>query len=500
MLRTVILGLINLGSFLMVYNIYGFVRYARRIKKMNTWGNQNAILYIPITLLVMFLLGYLVVGFFGKPDLIIAGILFFGSVFVFVMYLMLSRITDRIVKNEQLAAKMLAAEESSRVKTEFLAVMSHEMRTPMNVILGLTDLARKEPGLPEKTKQQLEKIDQSGQHLLELINHILEINELGSGVIQLREELMRPADMLAQVNAIAQTLCENKGLSYRYEAPEELPACCVGDEIQIKNILLGLLDNAIKYTDVPGKVSFAAECTQHDDRAELSFTVTDTGVGMSSEFLARIFEPFTQEDTSFSNRFGGSGLGLAVSKKMSDLMGGTLEVQSEKGKGSAFTFKVSLPVIVCPEEESAGGEEQEISLAGRRVLVVEDIPENAEIIQDLLELEDMESDHAENGLVALEKFESLPPGTYDAILMDLRMPVMDGLTAARRIRALPRPDAAVFPIIAVTANSFQNDVDASFAAGMNAHLAKPADANELYTTLQKWISIAQKQKGESGHD
>ena len=500
MIKWIIYSMVYLGSLLMVYNIYGFVRFARRIGNMETWGGKKQILYIPIVLLVLFLLGYLFVGAFGAPDLIIAGILFFGSVFVFVMYRLISGITDRILENEQTQAKLMAAEEASRAKTAFLASISHEMRTPMNVILGLTDLALKEPGVPAKTRQQLEKIDQSGQHLLGLINHILEINEIGTGELTLKEEPLCPEDILAQVNAITQTLCDDKGLLYRYDAPDSLPACCMGDGMQIKNLLLGLLNNAVKYTDAPGSVSFIVTCTPEGDRAKLCFSVSDTGIGMSGEFLAKFFEPFTQEDASFTNRFGGGGLSMAVSKKLANLMGATLDVESEKGKGSTFTLTVSLPVVECPAGEGAPPEEEGISLAGRRVLVVEDVPENAEIVQDLLELEDVASDHAENGLVALEQFKSAPPGTYDAILMDLRMPVMDGLEAARRIRALPCPDAAAIPIIALTANAFQSDIDASIAAGMNALLAKPADAELLYDTLKKWISIAQKQKGGPGHD
>lgn len=492
MIKWIIYSMVYLGSLLMVYNIYGFVRFARRIGGMKNWGSKR-ILRIPIVLLVMFLLGYLFVGVFGKPDLVVAGILFFGSVFVYVMYRLISDVTDRILKNEETEARLRAAEETNRAKISFLSSMSHEMRTPMNIILGLTDLALKEPCLPARTREQLEKIDQSGRHLLGLINHILEINELDKGEFSLKAEPMRPAEMLSQVNAITHTLCEDKGLSYRYEEPESLPACCLGDEMQLKNLLLGLLNNAVKYTDEPGCVSFAVSCTEVGDGAELRFSVEDTGVGMSEEFLAALFEPFAQEDASSTNRFGG-GLGLAVSKKLADLMGGTLEAQSKKGEGSVFTLTVTLPVVECPKQ--AQDEPEEISLAGRRVLVVEDVPENAEIVQDLLELEDVESDHAENGLEAVEMFKSSPAGTYDAILMDLRMPVMDGLEAARRIRTLPRPDAAAIPIIALTANAFQSDMDATAAAGMNAHLAKPADAEQLYDTIKKCIAKAHKQKGE----
>lgn len=494
MINWIVDGLVYLGSLLMIFNICGFVRFTRRIGGMKIWESKKMILQIPIILLVLFLIGYLVVGVFGSPDMIIGLILFFGSVFVYVMYRLIDSITDGILENEQVETQLRAAEEASRAKAAFLATMSHEMRTPMNVILGLTDLARKEPGLPEKTRQQLDKIGQSGQHLLGLINHILEINEIDTGEVTLKAEPLCPADILSQVNAITQTLCEGKGLQYRYEEMGSLPACCVGDAMQIKNLLLGLLNNAVKYTDAPGSVSFTVGCAQADGRADLRFEVADTGIGMSEEFLLRIFEPFMQEDASSTNRFGGSGLSLAVAKKRADLMGGSLEVKSEKGKGSSFKFSVSLPVVETAAVNDAPSSEDAL-LAGRRVLVVEDVPENAEITQDLLDLKDVTSDHAENGQIALDLFEKAPPGTYDAILMDIRMPVMDGLEATRRIRALSREDAAVIPIIALTANAFQNDIDAALSAGMNALLAKPVDAEALYDTLKKWISVAQKHKG-----
>lgn len=500
MFRTAVYALIYLGSFLMIYNIYCFIRFAGRIRKLDYWGSKNIILNIPISLLILFLIGYLIVGFFGNPDLVIAGILFFGSIFVYVMYWMISRVTDRILENEQIEAKLMASEEASNAKITFLASISHEMRTPMNVILGLTELALKEPDLKPKMKLQLEKIDQSGQHLLGLINHILEINNIDTGELVLKTEPFRLPDILTQLNATTRTLCENKGLVYRYLAPDELPECCEGDGMKLKNLLLGLLDNAVKYTDAPGNVTFSVNCKPEDGRAKLVFTVADTGIGISEEFIARIFDPFAQEDASFTNRFGGSGLSLAVSKKLADLMGADLEVQSEKGKGSVFTLTVSLPVLEDCAPKAASTDDEEVSLAGRRILVVEDVPENAEIVQDLLELEDVVTDHAENGLVALERFESSPPGTYDAILMDLRMPVMDGLEATRRIRALPCPDSASIPIIALTANAFQNDVEATHDAGMNAHLAKPTDADQLYETIKQCIAVAQKQKGGTCHD
>lgn len=495
MIRTAVFGMIILGSLLMVFNIVGFIRFANRIKNLKNWGSRNEILNIPITLLVLFLIGYLVVGFFGNPDLVTAGILFGGSIFVYVMYRMLNGITGRILENEKIEAKLLAAQEVNRAKNDFLASISHEMRTPMNVILGLDTLALREPGLPARTRQQLEKIQNSGKYLLGLINNILELNDLGDKR-KSAQEAFSLTELLDQVNAIAQTLCEEKGLNYCFETHGSLPARCEGDEMQIKKVLLGLLDNAVKYTDPQGTVSFTVNCEPDGEkRGRLRFLVSDTGIGMSKEFLANIFEPFNKEDLSTTNRFGGSGLSLAVAKSTVDHMGGTLVADSEKGRGSVFTLTLSLPVLESPHEETPAAAE-EISLAGCRVLLVEDVPENAEIVQDLLELEDVVSDHAENGLIALEKFESSPAGTYDAILMDLRMPVMDGLESARRIRALPRPDAASIPIIALTANAFQSDIEATLSAGMNAHLAKPADAEILYNTLREWIAISRREKGD----
>ena len=496
MSRFFIYLMIYLGAALMAFNIFGFARFAGSIRKQHSWEEGNGILYFPIALLTMFLLGYLAVGLFGKPDLIMAGILFGGSIFVFIMYRLLSGITHRIAENEQLEAKLMAAEEANAAKTSFLAGISHEMRTPMNVILGLDGMALKDPDLKQETRGYLEKIRLSARMLLGLINNILDMNRIETGSLTIQNAEFSLEDTLAQVNAVTGTLCETKGLRYEYRMPEGGGGRYIGDEVQLKHVLMSILDNAVKYTNAPGTVRLSVERVAADATTQtMLFTVEDSGVGIDSSFLPRLFEPFSQEDASSTNQFGGSGLSLAVTKNIVELMGGSIAVRSEKNVGSTFT--VTLPLRCVPQdgepEAPAAPEEAAqtpVSLEGRRVLVAEDLPENAEIVMDLLELEGIEPEHAENGRIALEMFSGHPENYYDAILMDLRMPEMDGLTATRSIRALDRPDAKTVPIIALTANAFESDVKQSLGAGMNVHLAKPTDADLLYTVLRQEIGRA----------
>jgi len=257
----------------------------------------------------------------------------------------------------------------------------------------------------------------------------------------------------------------------------------MGDQFQLQRALMCILDNAVQYTDAPGMVRFAVNCAPAGEKAQLTFTVEDTGVGIDEEFLPRVFDLFSQADSSYTTPFGGTGLGLSICKNIIDAMGGTVAVASKKGVGSTFTVTLTLPSAEAPAPPGAS----EISLAGRRVLIVEDLPDNAEIVADLLDLEDATTEHAENGRVAVEMVKNSGEGYYDAILMDLRMPEMDGLTATRYIRELDRGDVKTLPIIALTANATEADVRNSLDAGMNAHLAKPTDAGLLYQTIKQCI-------------
>lgn len=480
-----IYGMVFAGALLMVYNITGFVRFAIHIKKQKTWKADNAILHTPIVLLVLFLAGYIAVGVFGKPDIIVAGILFFGSVFVFIMYKLLSGITNEILENEKLEAELMAAEESNRVKSEFLANMSHELRTPMNVIIGTVTLVGRNPNLQEETRTQLDKIDQSARTMLGLIDNILDMNRFESGEAEMKNEPFPLAESLRQVSVLGEALCDDKDLSFDMSIEGIGDEYYLGDDIQIKNVLLSLLNNAAKYTDAPGHISLTATATETGPEGRVfAISVTDTGIGIDEDFIDKVFDVFSKEDNSTTSRYGGGGMSLAVAKRNINYMGGDISVESRKGIGSVFTVTLPLKYAFADDIELEGEDLPEIPV-GCNVLIAEDMPENAEILKDLLALEGVTSDHAENGQEALDMFADSPVGYYDAIIMDLRMPVMDGFESARKIRALGREDAVFVPIIALTANAFESDVRRSKDAGMTAHLVKPVDAEKLYRTLRK---------------
>ena len=484
-LKVLVMAMIFAGSVLMVYNIWGFMRFSKVVQKNKEQQKMERILRLPIILLILFLIGYILVGLFGHPDLIVAGILFGGSIFVFVMYRMLDEVTKHIMENERLEAELMASEQSRKTKERFLATMSHEMRTPMNVILGLDGLALKNPENPPETQEALEKIGHSARHMVGLIDNILKMNELNAEEPSGRSESFQLKDAVDQVNVITNTVSEEKGVHYESRLEPDAEGEYLGDEIQLKQVLLSILDNAVKYTPPGGMVRFTASCDScTDDQAVLKFVISDNGIGIDPEFLPHIYDPFAREDDSATDRYGGSGLSLAVSKNMVERMGGTIEVSSRKNEGTEFTVTVPVKRIKI---ERIPEPVMEVSLAGRRILIAEDVKENAEIVADLLELEDAESEHAENGQIAVEMFRNSSVGYYDVILMDLRMPVMDGLEATRRIRALDRPDAKTVPIIALTANSFESDKKQTKEAGMNEHLGKPADAELLYATIRKWL-------------
>ena len=516
--RWAIYAMVYLGSALMVYNIYAFIRFTRYIRGMKMWRWGNHSLYIPTVLLICFLLGYLAVGLFGRPDAIVAGILFGGSIFVFVMVRLFSSIIQRVFEAEHLEAELLASEESNRMKSSFLASVSHEMRTPMNVILGMDTLALKNPDLPPETREQLEKIGHSARHLSGLINGILDLQQIESGELAIHSETFLLKGALEEINAMASAFCDRKGLRYETDFAECVARQYTGDAMHLKQAVMCLMDNAVKFTDAPGVVRFAVTCSKAQGVcSEIHFIVSDTGIGIDEAFLPRAMEPLTQEDASFTNRFGGSGMGLAVANGIVTRMGGWIDAYSKKGEGSTFT--ITLPLTPTGPGETACGkackccggcsgctgcdnltetapeEVQPVTLAGRRVLVVDDVAENAEIVSDLLELEDVETETADNGRTAVQIMESSAPNHFDAILMDLRMPMMDGLEAARRIRALDREDARSIPIIALTANDSETDIQHSREAGMNGHLVKPVDADRLYAALNQWIKEAEEKGG-----
>ncbi len=530
-------------------------------------------------------------------------------------------------REKQIEVEKVLAEEASRAKTSFLSNMSHEIRTPMNAIIGLDNIALRNPNLQPQTREQLEKIGASAKHLLGLINDILDMSRIESGRMVLKNEEFSFREFLDQINIIINGQCQDKGLHYECQIVGRVGDYYFGDDMKLKQVLINILGNSVKFTDAPGDVTLTVEqLAREADACTMRFVMRDTGIGMDKAFIPKLFEAFSQEDATSTNRYGGSGLGMAITKNFVEMMNGDIHVDSEKGVGSVFTVTVTLgasdrqaqaaqgidlpenlrALVVDDDEiacehgrivlqsigieadtaasgseglaalrgahdrgrgydllltdykmpgmngleltrelrsfdegktavivltgynwdiidedarrdgvdgiiakplyadsllqqihnvllhrsgiEPAEAEEEpakESSLAGRRILIVEDVEQNAEILQDLLEIEDVLTEHAENGAVALEMFGKHPAGYYDAILMDMRMPVMDGITATRAIRALERPDAATIPIIAMTANVFDDDVESTRKAGMNAHLGKPVEPERLYDTLAR---------------
>ena len=552
--------------------------------------------------------------------LVYTGLIVAAIAIIFNVYSILQR------REKQIMVEKALAEESSRAKTSFLSNMSHEIRTPMNAIIGLDNIALKDPALPPQTREQLEKIGASARHLLGLINDILDMSRIESGRMVLKSEEFAFKDLVEAVNIIINGQCADKGLSYEFVPSGDIDEYFIGDDMKLKQVLINILGNSVKFTPAPGKVTLTVEETaRFEGHCTLRFTMKDTGIGMDKEYIPKLFEAFSQEDATTTNRYGGSGLGMAITKNLVDMMNGDIKVESEKGVGSTFIVTVTLRasgrasreseknrnlsrlrVLVVDDDAVAcehaqmvlsemgieaetcqrsteayslirqrwtdckpfhivmtdyrmpvmdGGalteeirrfdngrtaiivltgydideigekakkagadsvlpkplfsdslqreiqavmrtrgetfEEEETPdvniLEGKRVLMVEDIEINAEILADLLEMRGVSSEHAENGAVAVDMFAAAEPGYYDAVLMDVRMPVKDGLEATRCIRALDKADAKTVPIIAMTADAFDEDVQRSLQAGMNAHLSKPVDPERLYDTLAKFI-------------
>ena len=528
-------------------------------------------------------------------------------------------------QSQALSDALTVAEEASKAKTVFLSNMSHEIRTPMNAIIGLDSIALNDPETPPKTKEYLAKIGDSADHLLNLINDILDMSRIESGRMTLKKEEFSFLKLMETINTMFSSQCQQNNLEYQCYIDPNIEEYYIGDNMKLRQVLINILGNAVKFTPAGGKVKLSVfRRAQYNDKSTLEFVISDTGIGMSKEFLPHIFDTFAQEDNSTTNKFGSSGLGMAITKNIVEMMNGNIRVESEKGKGTTFTVTVTLEdtkreekeiqadeinpsemsvlivdddPVACEhaalvlkkagiasdyvntgddaikavgirharnkpynlilvdwkmpgmdgiettrkireiigresaiviltayhfdevlEEAMAAGIDsfltkplfaqnvldeykqvmmkkhdsvkpvrQKADLKGRRILLAEDVAINAEIIMMLLESKEIKCDHAENGAIAVKLFREHPEGYYDAILMDMRMPEMDGLEATRMIRNEDRADAKRIPIIALTANAFDEDVQRSLQAGLNAHLSKPVHAEDLFHTLETLI-------------
>lgn len=528
-------------------------------------------------------------------------------------------------RNEILSNALKEAENANVAKTSFLSNMSHDIRTPLNAILGYDTLALTNPDISDLTKEQLMNIGKSAKHLLNLINDILDMSRIEAGRININNEDFSFKTMLDQIITLIHSQCLDKNINFDCQLIGTVKDNYIGDVLKIKQILINILSNAVKYTKEKGTVTFIVKnVREYKDNSTLEFIIQDTGVGIDKDYLPKLFEPFSQGSNSYGNKYGSTGLGLAITKSMVELMNGKISVSSEKGIGS--TFKVSLTlnnsklhsnirnldtsllkVLVIDDEQvdcdhaklvlqelgiyaetcldgkealklieinmakqepynlilldwkmpkkdglevaksirsiykndstaiifltaynweeivdKTGDlkidgyitkplfssniieefdkaiinhmsnnkvDEKVIKLEGRNILLAEDMPINAEIIKQILELRKIKVDIAENGKIALDKFSNSKIGFYDAILMDVRMPILNGLEATKAIRSLDREDSKSIPIIALTANAFDDDVKISMQAGMNAHLSKPIEIDQLYKTLIKFLKL-----------
>jgi len=405
-------------------------------------------------------------------------------------------------KRKELTEALAAAEQATLAKSEFLSRMSHEIRTPMNAIMGMTAIAQENKADFQQVSECLEKIDMSSHYLLTLINDILEMSRIESGKTEIGRGEFDFNFLMEGIQTIVETLALKSNIRYEYVNHTSAESHYYGDMIRIQQVLVNIISNAIKFTKPGGRVRFLVEILEETKAKTIfRFSVADTGIGMSNAFMKKMFRPFEQEDSTTTSRYEGSGLGLAISKSLIEAMGGQIEVDSFVGIGS--TFRVILPLeriqgitseTVYVEPEMARGDES--ILKGSRILMAEDHPLNVMIAKKLLERKGAIVTVADNGQMAVDIFNKAEPGFYQAILMDIRMPVMDGLEAAKRIRGLERTDAKNIPIIAMTANALDEDRRKSKDAGMNEHLAKPFEPAQLYTIL----SAAMVGQGERTHE
>ena len=393
-----------------------------------------------------------------------------------------ARIT--ILAKSSMYQALAAAEQANSAKTTFLNNMSHDIRTPMNAIIGFTALCAKSVDDPEKITEYLSKIATSSNHLLSLINDILDMSRIESGKVRIEAQEVYLPDVFHDLRTIIQSDAANKNLELLIDTLDIKDENVFCDKLRLNQILLNLMSNAIKYTNAGGTVSLKVEqrpC-EREDHAEFLFRVRDTGIGMSKEFLKVLFQPFERMQSATVSGIQGTGLGMAITKNLVEMMGGTITVTSEEGKGSEFTvtlqFKKSTAKVVCEKQEPVN-----MDFTGKKVLLVEDNALNREIAVEILQEVGLTVDTANDGDVAVEKLRGAAEGQYDLVLMDVQMPKLDGYTATREIRTLDNPFVANIPIIAMTANAFEEDKRKSFEAGMDGHLSKPIEIPKLMETL-----------------
>lgn len=388
----------------------------------------------------------------------------------------------------ELEKALETANTASRAKSDFLAGMSHDIRTPLNGILGMTSLLLDDIQ-DENIKKSLETIKSSGQFLLDLVNDILDMSRIQSGKLKLVPEAYSVKEFKNILDAVIVQQCKKKGIDFTFTVQDEGVVIYV-DRLRFNQVFLNILSNSVKFTDKGGSITFNIFTLKRTEKeVTLRFIIADTGIGISQQFKAHLFEMFVQENREGVDGRQGAGLGLAIVKSIVDLMGGSINIESTPSEGTTCFVEITFPIAESLESmpQPAQEEEEEDILKGKRVLIAEDHPLNAIIAERMLNKKDIHTEKAANGAIAYDMFCEKPPFYFDAILMDMRMPVIDGIEATKKIRALEREDARKVPIIAMTANAFESDAEKTASAGMDAHLAKPISANVLYEELIKQL-------------
>ena len=382
------------------------------------------------------------------------------------------------------------AENANKAKTDFLSNMSHDIRTPMNAIIGMTSLIRHDAGNKAKVIEYADKIDISSQHLLGIINDVLDMSKIEAGKTVFKYTDFSILDFITELNTIFHSQIDEKNQTLTIIKENIRHEWVNGDQVHLMQIFSNLVSNAVKYTQEGGKIQFLVEeCeTKSSVYAKYRFLVSDNGMGMSADFKDTIFDAFTRAESSMTNKIQGTGLGMAITKNLVEAMGGTIDVKSELGQGSCFEVLIDLRIaedrFVSSAEQAEKDEPAGNVLKGMRFLCAEDNELNAEILMELLKIEGAECTICENGKRVLEAFEQSAPGDYDMILMDVQMPVMNGYEATKAIRRSSHELAKTIPIIAMTANAFSEDIQHSLAAGMNAHVSKPIEMKVLEKTIR----------------
>ena len=410
----------------------------------------------------------------------------------------LTQVNDELRQAQDIAAEALqSAERASKAKTDFLANMSHDIRTPMNAIIGITTLMKNELHQPEKLAEHLDKLENSGQLLLGIINDILDMSRIESGKTTLNVEKMNLPQQISQLDSIIRQQAGQRRQTFTVNTHLQHENV-LADPNRLNRVLMNILSNAVKYTPTGGHIRFEVdELPRNEHYARYRFVVQDDGIGMSKAYQKTLFDPFTREERSGTNKVQGTGLGMAITKNIVDLMGGSINVESTTGKGTRFEVVLEFPVDAeadtVPEAQVLPEEEEETSpLSGMKFLCAEDNAINAEILEMLLEANGASCTICSNGQEIVDAFASVKPGEYDMILMDVQMPVMDGLEATRRIRSGENPLGRIIPILAMTANAFLEDMQKSREAGMDEHLSKPVDIAALEQTVKRFRVIPPK--------